>query len=115
MDERNEKSSRDESIGANAGSVSWVGMLRCAVSRFAPHRCAQHDKSSSTAYIARIETARDRGVGGAFDDGAAVVVIFSEVLPKTAAFIAPDRVALLVARPMQWVVRLLGPVLMGIE
>ena len=45
----------------------------------------------------------------------AVVVIFSEVLPKTAAFNAPDRVALLVARPMQWVVRLLGPVLMGIE
>ena len=45
----------------------------------------------------------------------AVVVIFSEVLPKTAAFNAPDRIALLVARPMLWVVKLLGPVLMGIE
>jgi Mg2+/Co2+ transporter CorB len=45
----------------------------------------------------------------------AVVVIFSEVLPKTAAFNAPDRFALLVARPMNWVVKLLGPVLMGIE
>jgi magnesium and cobalt exporter, CNNM family len=45
----------------------------------------------------------------------AVVVIFSEVLPKTAAFNAPDRFALLVAQPMNWVVRLLGPVLMGIE
>jgi Mg2+/Co2+ transporter CorB len=45
----------------------------------------------------------------------AVVVIFSEVLPKTAAFNAPDHIALLVARPMQWVVRLLGPVLMAIE
>ena len=44
-----------------------------------------------------------------------LVVVFSEVLPKTAAFNAPDRVALLVARPMQWIVRLLGPVLMGIE
>ena len=44
-----------------------------------------------------------------------VIVIFSEVLPKTAAFNAPDRVALSVARPMQWVVRILGPVLMGIE
>jgi len=45
----------------------------------------------------------------------AVVVIFSEVLPKTAAFNAPDRIALLVARPMLGVVKLLGPVLMGIE
>ena len=44
-----------------------------------------------------------------------LVVVFSEVLPKTAAFNAPDRVALLVARPTQWIVRLLGPVLMGIE
>jgi Mg2+/Co2+ transporter CorB len=45
----------------------------------------------------------------------AIVVIFSEVLPKTAAFNAPDRFALIVARPMLWIVRLLGPVLMGIE
>ncbi len=44
-----------------------------------------------------------------------LVVVFSEVLPKTAAFNAPDRIALLVAGPMQWVVRLLGPVLMAIE
>ena len=38
-----------------------------------------------------------------------VIVIFSEVLPKTAAFNAPDRIALLVARPMKWIVMLLGP------
>ena len=44
-----------------------------------------------------------------------LVVVFSEVLPKTAAFNAPDRIALIVARPMQWVVRLLGPMLMAIE
>jgi len=44
-----------------------------------------------------------------------VVVVFAEVLPKTAAFNAPERSALIVARPMQWVVRLLGPVLMAIE
>src|SRR5205814_4202292 len=44
-----------------------------------------------------------------------VVVVFAEVLPKTAAFNAPDRISLLVARPMSWVVRLLGPVLMAIE
>ena len=44
-----------------------------------------------------------------------LVVVFSEVLPKTAAFNAPDRIALIIAKPMQWVVRLLGPVLMAIE
>ncbi|MGC1466510.1 MAG: HlyC/CorC family transporter [Pseudolabrys sp.] len=45
----------------------------------------------------------------------AVVVIFSEVLPKTAAFNAPDRIALAVARPMNIIVKLLGPILMAIE
>ena len=44
-----------------------------------------------------------------------LVVVFAEVLPKTAAFNAPDRIALMVARPMDWVVRLLGPVLKAIE
>ena len=40
-----------------------------------------------------------------------VVVVFAEVLPKTAAFNAPDRIALLVARPIAWTVRLLAPLL----
>ena len=44
-----------------------------------------------------------------------LVVVFAEVLPKTIAINAPDRMSLLVARPMSWVVRLLGPVLRGIE
>jgi len=44
-----------------------------------------------------------------------VVVIFSEVLPKTAAFNAPDRIALVVARPLDLFVRLFAPVLMAIE
>src|SRR6188472_799175 len=39
-----------------------------------------------------------------------LVVVFAEVLPKTAAFNAPDRIALAVAKPMHWVVRLLGPI-----
>ena len=39
-----------------------------------------------------------------------LVVVFAEVLPKTVAFNAPDRMALLVARPMAWVVRLLATV-----
>src|SRR5690606_24956673 len=37
------------------------------------------------------------------------VVIFSEVLPKTVAIAAPDRAALLVARPMKVVVLVLAP------
>lgn len=45
----------------------------------------------------------------------AMVVIFTEVLPKTIAINAPERIALFVARPISWIVRLLGPVLMGIE
>ena len=44
-----------------------------------------------------------------------LVVVFSEVLPKTAAINAPERIALAVARPMQLIVKLLGPVLMAIE
>src|SRR4026207_424405 len=44
-----------------------------------------------------------------------LVVVFAEVLPKTAAFNAPDRIALAVAKPMHWVVRLLGPILSWIE
>jgi len=44
-----------------------------------------------------------------------IVVVFSEVLPKTAAFNAPDRIALAVARPMYWFVKLFGPLLMSIE
>jgi Mg2+/Co2+ transporter CorB len=44
-----------------------------------------------------------------------IVVVFAEILPKTAAFNAPDRIALLVARPMNVIVKVLGPVLMAIE
>jgi Mg2+/Co2+ transporter CorB len=44
-----------------------------------------------------------------------LVVIFAEVLPKTIAINAPDRVALLVARPIRFTVYLLGPVLRVVE
>ncbi|WP_316161354.1 HlyC/CorC family transporter [Bradyrhizobium sp. SZCCHNRI20481] len=45
----------------------------------------------------------------------ALVVIFAEVLPKTIAINAPDRVSLTVARPMRAAVIVLGPVLAVIE
>src|SRR3981189_3133063 len=44
-----------------------------------------------------------------------LVVIFAEVLPKTIAINAPDRVALLVARPMKVMVFVLGPLLTIVE
>jgi Mg2+/Co2+ transporter CorB len=44
-----------------------------------------------------------------------LVVVFSEILPKTAAFNVPDRIALAVARPMYQFVRFFAPVLMTIE
>jgi len=45
----------------------------------------------------------------------ALVVIFAEVLPKTIAINAPDRVSLLVARPMRLTLYLLGPLLTVVE
>jgi Mg2+/Co2+ transporter CorB len=43
-----------------------------------------------------------------------LVVVFCEILPKTVAINAPDRISLLVARPMESVVNLLGPILYAI-
>jgi Mg2+/Co2+ transporter CorB len=44
-----------------------------------------------------------------------LVIVFAEVLPKTAAITAPERLAIWLARPASWVVRLLGPIMMAIE
>src|SRR6201987_5762337 len=44
-----------------------------------------------------------------------LVVIFAEVLPKTIAINAPDRVALAVARPMKVTMFLLGPLVTVVE
>jgi Mg2+/Co2+ transporter CorB len=44
-----------------------------------------------------------------------LVVVFCELLPKTAAINAPDRIAVLVAEPIAWVVRLFAPVLLALE
>jgi Mg2+/Co2+ transporter CorB len=45
----------------------------------------------------------------------AMIFVFAEVLPKTIAINAPERLSLVIARPISWVVRLLGPVLMAVE
>src|SRR3984893_13584711 len=43
-----------------------------------------------------------------------VIVVFAEVLPKTEGFNTPNRLALAVARPIDWTVRVLAPVLIGV-
>jgi Mg2+/Co2+ transporter CorB len=44
-----------------------------------------------------------------------LVIVFAEVLPKTIAISFSDRASLLLARPMSWVVALLGPLAIAIE
>jgi Mg2+/Co2+ transporter CorB len=44
-----------------------------------------------------------------------VVIVFAEVMPKTAAIVAPERLAIWLARPVSWVVRVLSPLVMAIE
>jgi Mg2+/Co2+ transporter CorB len=46
---------------------------------------------------------------------AVVVVVFSEVMPKTIAINHPDRVSLMIARPIYWIVKLLAPITIAIE
>jgi Mg2+/Co2+ transporter CorB len=44
-----------------------------------------------------------------------VLVVLAQVFPKAAAMRAPDRVALMIARPMELIVRALTPILLAIE
>src|SRR5919206_2357353 len=44
-----------------------------------------------------------------------LVIIFAELMPKTIAINAPDRVSLLIARPVNWAVSLFGPVTLAAE
>lgn len=44
-----------------------------------------------------------------------LVIVFAEIMPKTAAIARPDQSALLVARPVSWIVAVLGPLTLAIE
>src|SRR5918912_718583 len=44
-----------------------------------------------------------------------LVIIFAELMPKTIAINSPDRVSLLIARPVNWSVSLFGPVTLAAE
>src|SRR6266576_3638275 len=86
-----------------------------ASSRATMHRL-EKSGSRRAAIVNRLLDARERMIGALLFGNVGViyatvvmtvvVVVFAEVLPKTAAFNAPDRFALLVARPVDWTVRL---------
>ncbi|MGL4287774.1 MAG: HlyC/CorC family transporter, partial [Phreatobacter sp.] len=44
-----------------------------------------------------------------------LIIVFAEVMPKTVAIVRPEQVSLAIARPVSWVVAVLGPVLLAIE
>jgi Mg2+/Co2+ transporter CorB len=44
-----------------------------------------------------------------------IVIVFAEVMPKTAAIVAPERLAIWLAHPASWVIRILGPLTIAIE
>src|SRR4051812_21811411 len=71
----------------------------------------------SSAIATAIFTAWFGDVGVLYATGlmTALVVIFAEVLPKTIAINAPDRMALAVARPMRLTMYVLGPLLRIVE
>jgi Mg2+/Co2+ transporter CorB len=70
--------------------------------------------ASTLATAVLIDWFGDRGVIYSTLFMTIVIVVFAEVLPKTVAFNAPDRLALAVARPIAWTVRLLTPALVAI-
>jgi Mg2+/Co2+ transporter CorB len=72
---------------------------------------------SASALATSIFTAWFGDVGVLYATGlmTALVVIFAEVLPKTIAINAPDRMALAVARPMRLTMYVLGPLLRIVE
>lgn len=45
----------------------------------------------------------------------ALILIFAEVLPKTYAISQPDKLALIVARPINLIIKLLGPVVLVVQ
>jgi len=77
--------------------------------------CAVTIAAASLATWLMLSRFGEAGIAYAILAMTATVVIFAEMLPKTVAINSPERVALFVARPVQWVIRLLGPVVIGIE
>ncbi len=65
--------------------------------------------ASSLAAAIAIRAAGENGIWAATVIMTAAILIFSEIGPKTIAARNPERLALIVARPIQWTVRLLRP------
>jgi Mg2+/Co2+ transporter CorB len=71
--------------------------------------------ASAFATSILVELAGDRGAIYATILMTVILLIFSEVMPKTVAINYPDRTALLVARVVSFFVAVSGPVLFGVE
>lgn len=71
--------------------------------------------ASAIATALFIELFGDAGVAAATLVMTLLVLIFAEVTPKTYAISNPDRMAMGVAGPVTWLVRLLGPVTAAIQ
>lgn len=71
--------------------------------------------ASSLATSILLAVFGDAGVAYATVIMTLLVLIFSEVLPKTLAISDPERFALAVARVVRWVVAIFGPVVIAIE
>lgn len=71
--------------------------------------------ASALATSALVSLFNDAGVIYATAVMTVLVLIFGEVLPKTWAILAPDRVALFVAAPIRLIVAIFGPIVMTIE
>ena len=71
--------------------------------------------ASSVATSLMLSWFGDAGVLYATAIMTVLIVVFCEVLPKTAAIDQPDRIALLTARPMAIVIRILSPVLTAVH
>lgn len=71
--------------------------------------------ASAFATSVLVATFGDAGVIYATAVMSVLVIIFAEIMPKTAAIAKPDQAALWLARPVAWVVAVLGPLTLAIE
>ena len=71
--------------------------------------------ASSLATSVLVSLFSDAGVIYATAGMTILVLIFAEVLPKTYAILAPDRVALFVSAPIRLIVAIFGPIVVSIE
>jgi len=71
--------------------------------------------ASSIMAATMLELVGPKGILYATAITTALILIFAEVLPKTYAISQPDKMSLVVARPISWVVKVLAPIVMVVQ